>query len=220
MGELAVFAYGSLMHERVAPDLMLREEKVTLPGYERVFHKVSWVRGCHPHDAILEVEGVPDRFKTPERNLSLVLGLRRNPHSRVIGFLQTYPSDAAQDVLKRLDAREGFHAREPLEKQAYHRRPCYVERRDKSTVEAVSYFTNTDSDWVQDDLPTDTQAAILASATCKSEGSGTKARGLFYLEGVRQSLAEHGCHDQILEHLTRCAYKWSSGRLNLLPPIL
>ena len=205
------------MSERVAPELMVKEEWVTLYGYERAFHKQSWVRGCHPDDAVLNPEGVPERFKTPVRNLSLVLGLKPNPEAFVLGYLQTYPADVAADVLKQLDRREGFDPSRPSEELAYLRGPCRVVDEEGTSREALTYFTNPASEKVDDSLSIESQAAILAAAT-SAEGNGSKARGLFYLEGVRAALRTAGHHDQILEALSGCAYKWYVGRLHLLSP--
>ena len=204
------------MSERVAPELMTREEVVTLHGYERAFHKISWVRGCHPSDAALQVPNRPERFKTAERNLSLVLGLRPKSGAKVVGFLQTYPGEVAQEVLEQLDRREGFDANKPIDELAYLRRPCQVENAEGRMLDAVTYLTNAGSKRVDDMLSTESQAMILSGATSE-ESAGSKARGLFYLEGVRLALHSVGHHDQILEGLARCAYKWYAGRLHLLP---
>ena len=121
---------------------------------------------------------------TSERNLSLVLGLRPRPEAKVVGFLQLYPADVAQEVLEQLDRREGFDVRKPADELAYLRRPCQVENADGRTVDAVTYLTNPRSQMVDDTLSEESQAMILSGATSE-ESAGSKARGLFYLEGVR-----------------------------------
>jgi cation transport regulator ChaC len=214
---LAIFAYGSLMSEPVCPHDMIDERLATLDGFKRTFHKVSWIRGCHPSDAILPVEKVPARFVTQERHLSLVLGLEPNAQSKVVGYLQIYPHEASQRVLESLDAREGYNPSRPNDQNAYMRGECTVMGKHGKTFKSQTYFTNPRSDWVIDDLSLEEQAAILASATPKPV-DGKKARGLFYLEGVRDSLRLHHHHDENLEGLSRCAYKWYLGRLDLRAP--
>ena len=205
------------MDERICPDALCAEELVTLVGYERAFHKVSWVRGCHPGDALLQVSHVPESFKAPERNLSLVLGLRPHARSNVVGYLQTYPSELATEVLQKLDAREGFDPNRPTQELAYLRRSCVVKDEDGRSIKALTYFTNPMCNKVLDTLTMEEQAAILAAATA-APLKGHKSRGLFYLEGVRCALRAHGRRDQNLEALARCAYKWYHGRLNLHSP--
>ncbi len=216
---LTLFAYGSLMAERVCPEHIEHEELVILRGFERAFHKVSWVRGCHPDDAVLDVQNVGDRFREPERNLSLVLGLRPQKDSHVFGFLQTYGSDVALEVLEKLDAREGFDPKRPVQELAYLRRPCVVEDAAGRRVKALTYFTNPTSDMILDTLSIEEQAAILAAATSKPVEGGI-SRGLFYLEGVRCALRDHQRLDQNLEALSGCAYKWYQGKLHFLSPEL
>jgi len=205
------------MSEPVCPQDMVEKRLVTLKGFRRAFHKISWVRGCHPHDALLSIEGVPPRFTTPDRQLSLVLGLERSALSKVDGYLQIYPHEAAQRVLERLDAREGYNAARPNHENAYLRDTCTVVGTDGKPFTAQTYFTNPRSDWVVDGLSLHDQAAILTSATPQPI-EGEKARGLFYLEGVRDSLRLHQLRDENLEGLSRCAYKWYLGRLDLRAP--
>ena len=218
-GGLHLFAYGSLMTEPEFADLIACRRVATLWGFRRVFHKISRVRGCAPSESAFPQLATPKEFRTKDRRLSLVLGLERAEGEGVVGLLQSYGADDAQDVLKRLDVREGFSPQRPEVENAYVRRPCLVTLGGGEELQATTYFTNPDHPMVAGEIaPSEAATVLLAATPLALEPGGGKSRGLGYLEDARRALRQMGHFDQNLETLVRCVYKCGGGSVTCLTP--
>jgi cation transport regulator ChaC len=195
---LAVFAYGSLMAEPEWPEVLIRSEPASLPGYRRAFNKRSWARGCNTDNQRwpgLEISGT---FFDGDRCLSLSMGTEPNPGGALEGAVLYYPSWCAERVRARMDLREGYYPNRP-EESGYEPTEVTLALRE-GACNALVYLTNPDSQWYQGTLSLEETAQLLLHATPLRS---RRARGIDYLLSVRKALAEDGRADPYLEDLAR-----------------
>jgi cation transport regulator ChaC len=199
MGEIRIFAYGSLMYEPEYPEEILGREWVRLSGHRRAFNKWSIVRGCHPSAARWPEVEVPAFFRTERLNRSLVLGTE--PSGELVGLSVVYPQALSAELLRRADRREGYYPDRSPAASGYLRRLVQVCRLDTGAPsEAWTYLRNPDSDFYRPGLDLLTVARVLVRATPRQQSS-KKVKGVGYFINIARALRQHGVADPYVEAL-------------------
>ena len=184
MSVVRVFAYGSLIGQPELPDALLRTTPATLPGWRRSFNKRSRNRGTPVAEAFAGPTAAG--FERDGHRDSLALGTEAG--GAMVGAVLHYPSEVRDELLARLDRREGFFPSRPLASG-------YVRRRVEVRVEglplsALTYLSNPDPNGafrVPSTWDAAARARVLIAASPR-EPRDPEWRGLHYLEGVRASL--------------------------------
>lgn len=195
---LAVFAYGSLIGQPELAERLLERVPARLTGWHRSFNKRSRNRGT-PIDEAWDVPPHPLYEKTGWRH-SLALGTEDG--GVIEGAVLRYPAECEDELIARLDAREGYNPAWPQHANGYLRSTVEVEVAGRPE-QVLAYLSNPAHDCVWRLPPTvdlATRAAILIAASPRDPGPD-EWRGLHYLQQVRLSLAGHGIVDERLEAL-------------------
>jgi cation transport regulator ChaC len=195
VSDLTLFAYGSLLFEPERADALLGLVPATWHGVRRSFNKTSTGRGC-----ALDASRAPalPAFIAKNRRLSLVLGTE--PGDRIDGFILRYEAAHADDVMRRVNAREGFDPTRASALNDYLPTPIEVTLQGGQRASAVAWKTNPHCRAYVGDLSIDTVASVLRAAT--PDAPGDRAQGTAYLEGVRQVLRSSGRRDHHLDHVS------------------
>lgn len=204
-----VFGYGSLIFEPERPDLVRERVPCDLWGWRRALNKVSEPRGCARGDAFDAFEEVPDTFRREGWNLSLAMGTEQQPGGRIRGVALAYDAARWSEVRAALDRREGYLEGASARDNAYLRRQVSVRRADGGPpISAHTYLSPTDRCCpliVDPAMSADLRARVLINATPR-DGSGARALGLDYLEGVRRHLLGAAVVDEALERLAEAVW--------------
>ena len=194
-GDLRVFGYGSLLFEPERPDALLDMVPAVWPGVRRAFNKISTGRGCP-----LSASSVPavEDFVADGRRLSLVLGTE--PGQGITGFVLRYDASVAEEVTRRIHAREGYFADRDSALNDYLPVTVQATLPNGQRIAAVAWQTNPRCRAYVGELPIGEVAAILRAAT--PDEPGARAQGTAYLEGVRRVLSSAGLRDDALDRLS------------------
>jgi len=194
-GDLYLFGYGSVLFEPERPDALLDMQPATWPGVQRAFNKTSTRRGCAL--AACSAPTVPD-FVADGQRLSLVLGTE--PGEGIEGFVLRYPASVSEDVMERMNLREGFDPQRERAANGYLPTTAHVRLASGQVLPATAWRSNPSCRAYVGVLPVSRVAAILRAAT--PDLPGPRAQGAAYLEGVRGALASAGLRDAALDHLS------------------
>ncbi len=196
---MRLFGYGSLLYEPERPDALLERLPARLPGVARRFNKPSSPRGCDVSEADWHgplTHGDGARFRRGERYLSLALGTV--PGSGIDGQVLVYRDDVADDLLARMNRREGVVVGRPQHQDHYRRVEVDVVV-GRRTMRATTWVSNPGGDWHVEGLTLAREAAILRRATPKIPAASV--RGARYLLGVERALAMLGVPDPYVSEL-------------------
>ena len=196
-----IFAYGSLLYEPELPDAIQTVQLCQLSGFRRQFNKWSHVRGCRPSLSRWPDLRVPSFFQTSTLNRSLVLGTE--PGEGMIGLVQSYPLSVREQLLERLDRREGYRENAPVSESGYLRERVSLTPLDGgAALTGWTYVKNPTSPFYRPAIPDETVARILARATPRG-AQDSKRKGLDYFVGIVVALRRFGVHDPDMETLWR-----------------
>ena len=207
-----VFGYGSLIFSPELPESVIRRIPARLPGYRRSFNKRSTLRGCALGECYNAFPEVNDGFLTGNFLQSLVLGTEPDRGTEIVGVGLEYAAEVWDELFRLNDVREYFDPDRAGDENGYLRTTVQIMPLEGgSWLESVTYLSNVSETCIwraPSSLSLEQHAKVLINATPKGLTSGEsitesehRARGLYYLEGVRRKLRSIGITDVDLERL-------------------